>query len=124
MKSHYGSKSGTTKKTDVVQNFQKEILLVPFKVYCQYVLLQTLIEKDLPHPFGLALHDDRVYWTDWQDKAISFANKRDGSNRGKLRTDLEDLMDIHVFHRRRQPGGSPQLEITLCYCIFQHGLRL
>ena len=66
---------------------------------------QTLIEKDLPHPFGLALHGDRVYWTDWQDKAISFANKRDGLNRGKLRTDLEDLMDIHVFHRRRQPGN-------------------
>ncbi len=67
---------------------------------------QTLIasEKDLPHPFGLALHDDRVYWTDWEDKSINFASKRDGSYRGVLRSNLEDLMDIHVFHRRRQPG--------------------
>lgn len=62
---------------------------------------QVLLDQNLPHPFGLTIHDDRVYWTDWQSRSIESANKEDGSDRETVRSELSDLMDIHMFHRRR-----------------------
>lgn len=62
----------------------------------------TLIGKNLPHPFGLTLYDDKVYWTDWQTKSIHVANLADGSGATTIRTGLESLMDIHMFHRNRK----------------------
>uniref|UniRef100_A0A4W3JHK9 Low density lipoprotein receptor-related protein 4 n=1 Tax=Callorhinchus milii TaxID=7868 RepID=A0A4W3JHK9_CALMI len=31
---------------------------------------RVLIGSQLPHPFGLTLHKDKIYWTDWQSKSI------------------------------------------------------
>ena len=66
--------------------------------------LQTLISLNLKHPFGVAVHEDRVYWTDSVTNSIESVNKLDGSDRHILRTNIRDLMDIHVFHRRRPQG--------------------
>ncbi|CAH1786568.1 unnamed protein product [Owenia fusiformis] len=66
----------------------------------------VLIGADLPHPFGLTLHEDKVYWTDWVTKSIQMANKVDGSRRETLRENLEHLMDIHMFHRKRKSVPS------------------
>ncbi|XP_064634178.1 low-density lipoprotein receptor-related protein 4-like isoform X2 [Lineus longissimus] len=65
-----------------------------------------LISTDLPHPFGLTLHEDKVYWTDWQSKQIEMANSELGNQREVIRSNLESLMDIHMFHRRRPPVAS------------------
>ncbi|XP_043938468.1 low-density lipoprotein receptor-related protein 4 isoform X2 [Protopterus annectens] len=62
---------------------------------------QILIGSQLPHPFGLTLHEDRIYWTDWQSKSIQSADKITGLGRTTLRDNLENLMDIHMFHRQR-----------------------
>lgn len=62
---------------------------------------KVLIESNLPHPFGLTLYGERIYWTDWQAKSIQSAEKRTGQARETLQHNLENLMDIHVFHRHR-----------------------
>uniref|UniRef100_A0A670J4S2 Low-density lipoprotein receptor-related protein 4 n=1 Tax=Podarcis muralis TaxID=64176 RepID=A0A670J4S2_PODMU len=62
---------------------------------------KVLIGSNLPHPFGLTLYGARLYWTDWQAKSIQSADKRTGQNRETLQDNLENLMDIHVFHRHR-----------------------
>ncbi|KAG7257364.1 hypothetical protein CRUP_022800, partial [Coryphaenoides rupestris] len=67
---------------------------------------QVLIGSQLPHPFGLTLHEDRLYWTDWQSKSIQSADKLTGLGRRTLAENLENLMDIHMFHRHRQTGSS------------------
>jgi len=64
----------------------------------------VLISSNLPHPFGLTLHEDTIYWTDWETKKIQMANKVDGSNRRTLIGNLNNLMDIHMFHRQRPKG--------------------
>eukprot|EP00067_Danio_rerio_P011062 NP_001338643.1 low-density lipoprotein receptor-related protein 4 [Danio rerio] len=62
---------------------------------------QVLIGSQLPHPFGLTLHEDRIYWTDWQSKSIQSADKLTGLDRKTLAENLENLMDIHMFHNHR-----------------------
>ena len=66
-----------------------------------------LIGSQLPHPFGLTLYGERIYWTDWQTKSIQSADRLTGLDRETLQENLENLMDIHVFHRRRPPGEQP-----------------
>lgn len=65
---------------------------------------QVLIGSQLPHPFGLTLYGERIYWTDWQTKSIQSADRLTGLDRETLQENLENLMDIHVFHRRRPPS--------------------
>uniref|UniRef100_A0A672TRU4 Low-density lipoprotein receptor-related protein 4 n=1 Tax=Strigops habroptila TaxID=2489341 RepID=A0A672TRU4_STRHB len=64
---------------------------------------KVLIGSNLPHPFGLTLYGERIYWTDWQAKSIQSADRRTGQARETLQDNLENLMDIHVFHRHRPP---------------------
>lgn len=68
---------------------------------------KVLIGSQLPHPFGLTLYGDRIYWTDWQTKSIQSADRLTGLDRETLQENLENLMDIHVFHRRRPPVSTP-----------------
>lgn len=68
---------------------------------------QVLIGSQLPHPFGLTLHEEKLYWTDWQSKSIQSANKMTGLGRQTLAENLENLMDIHMFHRYRTTVRTP-----------------
>lgn len=69
-------------------------------MYC----IQVLIGSQLPHPFGLTVHEDKLYWTDWQSKSIQSADKLTGLGRQTLTENLENLMDIHMFHQQRETG--------------------
>lgn len=39
---------------------------------------RALITDNLPHPFGLSLMGNYLYWTDWQRRAIDRADKESG----------------------------------------------
>lgn len=58
--------------------------------------------NSLPHPFGLDLFGDHIYWTDWKTQSIERANKFNGQNRTVLSSNMNDLMDVRVFHRNRK----------------------
>lgn len=77
--------------------------------------VQVLIGSQLPHPFGLTVHEDKLYWTDWQSKSIQSADKLTGLGRYTLAENLENLMDIHMFQRHRETG--------VCVCVFPYGTR-
>jgi len=38
----------------------------------------TIVTHDVKYPFGIALNESKVFWTDWISKKISYANKDDG----------------------------------------------
>lgn len=59
------------------------------------------LQSDLPHPFGLVIHKDKVYWTDWDTKSIHKANKDNGENATIVRSNISGLMDVRTFHRNR-----------------------
>jgi len=75
----------------------------------------VLLSESVPHPFGIAVHDDLVYWTDWVTHSIESANKLDGSGRRVVVGGLEDLMDIHVFNRQRPTGERRRLTLGYQY---------
>ncbi|OWF40727.1 low-density lipoprotein receptor-related protein 4-like isoform X2 [Mizuhopecten yessoensis] len=68
---------------------------------------QVIIAVDLPRPFGLALHNNQIYWTDWIDKGIHMASKFDGSGRQTLRSNLGHVMDVRMFHKPKQKRQTP-----------------
>lgn len=65
----------------------------------------------LPHPFALTLFEDELYWTDWHTKSINKANKFTGNDVEMVRNRLHFPMDIHIFHRERQPEGKNLIEV-------------
>jgi len=48
------------------------------------------------HPYGLAVYQDMLYWTDWNTKSISRLNISSG-NQAIIVNGLQKPMDIHVF---------------------------
>ncbi|XP_029831536.4 low-density lipoprotein receptor-related protein 4, partial [Ixodes scapularis] len=68
---------------------------------------KVLLSHELPHPFGLTIFEGRVYWTDWDKKAIQSADSMTGENRRSIIAGLDGLMNIHVFHRSRPLVPNP-----------------
>ncbi|CAG5849321.1 unnamed protein product [Menidia menidia] len=60
-------------------------------------LIWVLLSSQLPQPFGLTVHEDKLYWTDWQSKSVQSADKLTGLGRETLAENLENLMDIHTL---------------------------
>lgn len=63
--------------------------------------------NDLPHPFGLVVYQSKVYWTDWDTKSIHRADKDTGNNAIVVRSDINGLMDVRMFHRDRLIVANP-----------------
>lgn len=73
--------------------------------------------QHLPHPFGLDLYGDEVFWTDWEAQSIQAANKYTGKNRRTLGSGVEGLMDVRVFHKERQSHWDMNRYIQIIkYC--------
>lgn len=66
-----------------------------------------LIADGLHHPFGIDVYEKSIYWSDWDLQSILVADKSNGKNRRSLITNTTDLMDIRVFHRKRQTRENP-----------------
>ncbi|CAG2184720.1 Low-density lipoprotein receptor-related protein 4,Sortilin-related receptor,Low-density lipoprotein receptor-related protein 6 [Mytilus edulis] len=67
--------------------------------------VKTIIKdvKYLPHPFGIAVHDQYVYWTNWEYKSLLRTNKYDGSYVETVQRDLTSPMDIKLYDSNVQP---------------------
>ncbi|EDO49133.1 predicted protein [Nematostella vectensis] len=57
-------------------------------------------------PFALTQYLDYIYWTDWETESIERANKTTGLNRTRIRSRVDYVMDITVFHSSRQEGWN------------------
>ncbi|KAB7498329.1 Low-density lipoprotein receptor-related protein 4 [Armadillidium nasatum] len=98
-------------------------------------------EHKIPHPFGITVFEDRLYWTDWKTRSIHSINKRTGRDSSVVHSDVAFLMGIKSMHPQRQPllgmgqrigcswnnGGCSHLCLPSsnsygCYC--PHGLYL
>lgn len=72
---------------------------------CQAEMIVSFVVggNTIPHPFGLDVFGNNIYWTDWENRNIERANKINGQNRTVLSSNMNDLMDVRVFHRNRKP---------------------
>ena len=60
----------------------------------------TLIDSyvTLPHPFGLTLLGDYLYWTDWGDYTVKRANKESAADVTVFISGIGQPMDIHGYN--------------------------
>lgn len=59
----------------------------------------SVADTKLLHPFGLAVYEKKIYWSDWETNSIHTADKATGGNSTILRDGVTGLMDVRVFHR-------------------------
>lgn len=62
-----------------------------------------VLSTHLPHPFALTIFEDTMYWTDWNTKTVSAANKITGKGFRSVHENFHFPMDIHAYHPARQP---------------------
>lgn len=55
---------------------------------------RKMIITNAPHPYGLVVVGNHIYWTDWQTKALHRADKTNGSDSVVIRGKLDGLMDV------------------------------
>jgi hypothetical protein len=60
----------------------------------------------LSHPFSISVFEDTLYWTDWSTESIHKTNKFNGSAVSNVAIALFSPMDIHVFHKLKQPSDE------------------
>ena len=54
---------------------------------------RRVLLKELPSPYGVTVWNARLFWTDWQTRAIHEASKPTE----KLKGNIVSIMDIHYF---------------------------
>ncbi|XP_033120839.1 low-density lipoprotein receptor-related protein 4-like isoform X2 [Anneissia japonica] len=63
-------------------------------------------EEYLPHPFGLAVFDDTLYWTDWDKEGVLSVDKHTGGNFQVIHSGLGSPMGLVVADRSRMFRNS------------------
>lgn len=61
---------------------------------------RRLVEH-VPHPYGLTVAGNAVFWTDWKTNSVNKANKNTGEDHMVVRGNLPDVMDIHAVQINR-----------------------
>lgn len=55
--------------------------------------------SDLPHPYGITVSAQYIYWTDWKTTALHRLDKRNISAQQIVRDGLDGLMDIKIINK-------------------------
>ncbi|XP_042234557.1 low-density lipoprotein receptor-related protein 4-like [Homarus americanus] len=67
---------------------------------------RVMLVQQVPHPFGLTLLGNHIYWTDWQTLTIERADKTTGNNRKVIRSGIAGIMEIKAVTRASQRGWN------------------
>ena len=75
---------------------------------------QVVLSGFVKHPYGLAVHGDHVFWTDWVHLAIGRAEKLAGRHPTLLLEDMARPMGIVAVSR--EAAACESAELTCCDC--------
>lgn len=69
------------------------------------IVIQTS-PQEIKHPFAISVFEDFVYWTDWETNNIHKMHKFRGGKIDKVAVGLYSPMDIHIYHKYKQPAAT------------------
>lgn len=67
--------------------------------------MRRTLQKDVPHMFGLTMHDGYLYWSEWKQGALERFHIAD-RKRDVIVANTNDLMMLWAGGIRRKPSGS------------------
>lgn len=62
---------------------------------------RILLDGILKHPYGVAVFEDRLYWSDWGTRSIHSCNKFTGKDHKVLAKDRA-IYAVHIYHSAKQ----------------------
>ena len=71
---------------------------------------EVLLSNGLVHPLGLAVFEDRLYYTDYSLNTIFTVNKRTGERLGQLKDNLKRPTGINAVHPLHQKQGRQECD--------------
>ena len=87
--------------------------LIPplFKIlYGMHLLYRKTVLQggsNIPHPFGITLFEDNLFFTDWTKFSVMKANKFTETNPRVYFRSSTRPFGVTVYHAIRQPSGTP-----------------
>ncbi|GAB0097057.1 low-density lipoprotein receptor-related protein 4 [Sergentomyia squamirostris] len=54
--------------------------------------------SDMPHPYGIAVSDNQIYWTDWKTQALHVTSVYNINSSRILAEKLDGLMDVKIIN--------------------------
>lgn len=64
---------------------------------------RRVVIKDLPHPYGLAVANGKLYWTDWKTESLHVTDKEKATVVNVVTDKLQGLMDIKIIEHVEDP---------------------
>ena len=62
------------------------------------------VTGEIQRPFGVAIHRDEVFWSDWDQQQVYSADKRTGGKINFISGGLARPMQLHVYSKRAVKG--------------------
>lgn len=70
--------------------------------------------QHLRHPFSLAVFEEKLYWTDWDQEGVLTVNKFHGNDVKTLMKGISGPMTVRVYHEQAQPEHTNKCENSDC----------
>ncbi|XP_063092585.1 low-density lipoprotein receptor-related protein 8 isoform X3 [Cavia porcellus] len=93
-----------------VDSKRHELASVDFSGHNRRILISS--SDFLSHPFGIAVFEDKVFWTDLENEAIFSANRLTGLEISILAENLNNPHDIVIFHELKQPRAEDACQLS------------
>ncbi|XP_032597334.1 putative vitellogenin receptor isoform X2 [Drosophila grimshawi] len=74
---------------------------------------RTVLDGILKHPYGLAVFEDQLYWSDWGTKSVHACHKYSGKQHRILARD-RTIYAIHVYHPAKHPQVAHSCDSAHC----------
>ncbi|XP_053949774.1 putative vitellogenin receptor isoform X2 [Anastrepha ludens] len=63
---------------------------------------RRILDGIMKHPYGLAIFEDNIYWSDWGTKSVHKCNKFTGKGHQVVAKD-RTIYAVHIYHSAKQP---------------------
>ncbi|XP_062138201.1 putative vitellogenin receptor isoform X1 [Drosophila sulfurigaster albostrigata] len=74
---------------------------------------RIVLDGMLKHPYGMAVFEDQLYWSDWGTKSVHACHKFTGKGHRILARD-RNIYAVHVYHPSKQPQLPHACETARC----------